>query len=590
LRKDATMARTGLVALLCAVPILGSASLSADPVKEPEGSIDGYLLAQTATLQAEMYLMQQQPAKAVEVLEAPLPRVNVNRKYLAVLRNAYRAYIHELQVKNQTALAEKYAARLRILENNPAAVTAEGAKGPPAQPAAPTARTPSDPGLGGLSLQPAAPAPAVAPPVTAALASGTGAGSPLPGVKPALGASPQQGPAPGTARGKVLEDPFDASYQATPAPGKAPSLLAQAEAEYARRRYGEAWKFYEEAHKVDRKATQGCQDRWAYCKLHRVVEQMNDTAAPTCDWTGLEREVRTAMALAPNLEKAGKRLLSQIEERRGAPGEAAAAPAAAVTVRHPPRTAQGWDVAETTHFRVLHRQPREFAEKVARTAERTRREMSRKWFGEDGAAWAPKCDVYLHATAAAYGRATGQATNSPGHSRIETDPAAGRVVSRVIHLHCENPDALLGAVLPHEATHVVLAGQFGRQPVPRWADEGIAVLTEPPEKVALHRRNLARCREELFAVGELMQLKDYPHPRRISAFYAQSVSLVDYLSGLKGPQTFARFLKDGLRAGYEPALRQHYGISGFADLQGRWAQHVAADLGGPATYAAGRRP
>ena len=45
-------------------------------------------------------------------------------------------------------------------------------------------------------------------------------------------------------------------------------------------------------------------------------------------------------------------------------------------------------------------------------------------------------------------------------------------------------------MLPHEATHVVLAGQFGDQPVPRWADEGMAVLTEPRDKIDRHLRNL----------------------------------------------------------------------------------------------------
>src|SRR5438105_4423692 len=107
------MARTGLAALLCAAPLLvtlGTPARPADPVKEPEGPIEGHLLAQTALLQGEMYLLQRQPAKAVEVLEAQLPRINVNRKYLSVLRDAYRAYVNELSLKDQRALAEKYAA------------------------------------------------------------------------------------------------------------------------------------------------------------------------------------------------------------------------------------------------------------------------------------------------------------------------------------------------------------------------------------------------------------------------------------------------------------------------------------------------
>jgi hypothetical protein len=566
LRKDATMARLGLVALLCAAPFLCSTNLSADPVKEPDDAMQGYLIVQIAPLQAEAYLMQRQPAKAVEVLEAPLSKVSVNRKYLAVLRNAYRAYITELTLKGQNALAAKYEARLRILEN---AGAPDLARAPATGTAAPTA------------------------PVAAALASGVGAG-------PTTAVTPPGGPHAVVARGKLLDtDPFGVDMRATrPAAGPAATssraatlLLDQAEEAFARKRYTAAWKLYEDAHRADKTVTQGCQERWAYCKLHRVVEQINNTDALSCNWGELEREVHQAMALAPKLEKAGKGLLSEMEGRRGAKAVQTAAAADEAAVKHLPRNAQGWEVAETPHFRILHRQPREFVEKVAGVAEQTRVTMYRKWFGGDGEPWSPKCDLYLHATAADYGSYTGQKTTSPAFSRIDFDPVAGRVVLRVIHMHCENAAALLNAVLPHEATHVVLAGQFGRGPLPHWADEGMAVLTEPAEKIEQHRRNLERCRAELFEVRELMQLQDWPHPRRISAFYAQSVSLVDYLCGLRDARTFAQFLRDGLREGYEPALRRHYGIQGFADLQGRWGEHVAAALrGGPAGYTAGRRP
>ena len=554
------MARIGLVAVLCAAPFLCSTSLSADPVKEPEGTVESYLIAQTAPIHAEMYLMQHQPAKAVEVLEAPLGKVSVNRKYLAVLRSAYRAYINELTLKNQKELAEKYANRLRILEKN----------GIPGQQQTPTAAQ---------STTPASPAPVV----PATLAGGIGTQS----TKPAA-------PAPTTikARGKpYAPDPFDASnkasytVEAAPLHGKAAALLAQAEQEFARRQYSAAWKLYEDAHHADARVTQRCHDRWAYCKLHRVVEQLNNDDATTCDWAALDREVRTAMALSSKLEKAGNGLLKQIHERRDSTTvkpQAATRPQAAAAVKHLPRNGQGWDVAETQHFRILHKQPREFAEKVGQVAEQTRVAMYRKWFGTDGEAWNPKCDIYLHTTARDYGHFTGLATSSPGHSGTNTDPTTGRVVMRVIHLHCENPTALLSAVLPHEATHIVLAGKFGRAPVPRWADEGMAVLTEPEEKVVQHRRNLGRYRGDLFEVRELMQMRDYPQPRRISAFYAQSVSLVHYLCKQRGPQTFAAFLRDGMREGYEPALRRHYQIQGFADLQGRWRQDVAGDLRGEA--------
>ena len=95
---------------------------------------------------------------------------------------------------------------------------------------------------------------------------------------------------------------------------------------------------------------------------------------------------------------------------------------------------------------------------------------------------------------------------------------------------------MVDAVLPHETTHVVLAGMFGIVEVPRWCDEGIAVLSEPADKIEAHRRNLHKFHadNQLFGLKELMELKDYPQARRIGAFYAQSVMLTEFLTQQKG--------------------------------------------------------
>src|SRR5581483_2198085 len=190
--------------------------------------------------------------------------------------------------------------------------------------------------------------------------------------------------------------------------------------------------------------------------------------------------------------------------------------------QHLGRNREGWQVTETPHFRIFHHQDNTFAERVAQVVEQTRLEKSRKWFGTDPTPWQPKCELILHPNTESYTKMTGVPSHSPGHSRIENDPS-GRVVSRRMDIRLDNPGALEG-VLPHEATHVVLAGQFGAFAVPRWVDEGIAVLSEPAEKIEQHRRNLAKCQADgtLFGVRELMELSDYPQPRRIGAFYAQS--------------------------------------------------------------------
>src|SRR5262249_33320595 len=98
-----------------------------------------------------------------------------------------------------------------------------------------------------------------------------------------------------------------------------------------------------------------------------------------------------------------------------------------------------------------------------------------------------------------------------------------------------------------------------------------------------HLRELPRyCREgRLFRACQLVALKEYPHGPSLGAFYAQSVSLVEFLAGAKGPQTFARFVRDSLRDGYEEALTRHYGWD-FEELERRWQQHAFGDGGAPA--------
>jgi tetratricopeptide (TPR) repeat protein len=555
------MARFGLLALLAATTILGAGPVPlarCQTAPDPETAIASSLRVQQAMALADDYLRAGDGCRAVEVLEAELPRINGNRRYLARLRDAYRAYVPQLYADRQPALAQKYLERLSILDRSAAA----------------------DPALRPSPAEPKSTRDARA--VTAPAAGPT-----LAEMAQASAITPAK-PAP-TVRAKV-DDPFDVGNAAKPLSvardeqsPRAQDLLAQAEAAFNNRRYSEARGLYEQAHQKDPTCTAQSRDRWAYCKLTYVVEQINRPEMDEAARADLERETQLAMELAPRLAETGRWLQGELRNRstgRRSP---------AVAVRHRGTNAQGWEEAETANFRILHKQPRDLVEKAAQVVERTRTDMYRKWFGQSEEAWDKKCELYLHATAQDYSHATGQSTGSPGHSRIETDPSTGRVLGRRMDMHCDNPN-MLEAVLPHETTHVVLAGQFGNQQVPRWADEGMAVLSEPVDKVDLHRRNLARCQRDglLLAVKELMQLGDYPEPRLIGAFYAQSVSLVEYLSALHGPQVFAQFVRDGLREGYEVALRRHYGYRDFAELQSRWGQQALAGLSVDSAALAGR--
>jgi hypothetical protein len=531
------MAREGLRALSRAGALLAAAAAILIPIAGAAGgppqereSVATSLEVQKALQLGRELVVKGNYEAAVHVLEEKITCINGSREYLAVLREAYRGRVKELRLANKDAEAEVYNRRLLILDPGAAL---DGATARATAPQTQVAQTP------------------------------TKSDSPPP--KPLFRLQSEQD-----------AKPADQFQQANTQ--QARQLLDQAEQEYAKDRFLPACKLYEQAYKTDRAATADCLERWGYCKLFAVVERMNHPPEGGVPYGDLEREVRLAMSLAPaKLEGAGQDLLRRIQERRRG-GENSLAQTGeekppTIAVQHQERSANGWAVAETANFRVYHNQPRELAEKAAQVAERTRTEMLRKWFAESNEAWPQKCELFLHATAQDYAQATGVPPNSPGHSEIRAEGT--RVLLRRLHVHCDNPNMLI-AVLPHETTHCVLAGKFGDKPVPRWADEGMAVLTEPREQIDRHLRNLPKHSQErhLFYLRDLMRLDEYPEPRRVGAFYAQSVSIVEFLSKQKGPPTFARFLADGMQGSYEEALRRHFGYQDFNDLEQRWRAYA----------------
>jgi tetratricopeptide (TPR) repeat protein len=524
------MAKDGLVRMLCAATLVAAfGGLAALRASNPDSNgVSGVLEIQAAVEQGRDFLQRGDARAAVRLLESRLAECNGDRSYLNLLRDAYRMLIAQLRQANQPAEAQRYLQRLQVLD-------------------------------------PGAP----------------------------LDFPPNRNPAPLASHGKPeakirLVGQDEDHPPRKPASTDASSLLARADEAFGRRHYIEAGKLYQQAHQADPQSTKQCRDRWAYSRLYTVVEQVKASGSSGPNWLELEGEVRQALELAPQLAaqfqntSAVQTIFAEASKRRNgaaAPRLEASTPGQPIPLKHFPRGNDGWARVETANFRIFHNQPQHLAEQVAQAAERTRQEMSLKWFGNLGPDWNPRCDLYLHASASEYSRSTGVPSNSPGHSTIRNE--GSRILGRRIDLHCGDPQTMLQAVLPHETTHVVLAGRVGDQPVPRWADEGMAVLSEPRDRIDRHLRNLPRCRQEnsLFTVRQLLTMVDYPEPRYITGFYAQSVSLVEYLSGLKGPQVFTQFLRDALRVGPEQSLASHYGLRNFEELQQRWNERAFAPAG-----------
>jgi hypothetical protein len=187
----------------------------------------------------------------------------------------------------------------------------------------------------------------------------------------------------------------------------------------------------------------------------------------------------------------------------------------------------------------------------------------------------PRCVIVLHKTRAGYAAAVGPgAGQTSGRSLVQS--RAGRVISRRIDVLVDEHNN--APALAHELTHILLGCHYGYQRIPRWADEGLALLFDTVEKQQRHDRDLsfALRSDTTLRVVELLALEGVSSPEQMSVFYGQSLSLVRYLVERESPAQFVSFLERSAEVGYDGALRESYGIEGVAQLERLWRRHAAA--------------
>lgn len=237
------------------------------------------------------------------------------------------------------------------------------------------------------------------------------------------------------------------------------------------------------------------------------------------------------------------------------------------------RTNGPWTIVESANFRCYCQLTDTDARQLAECCEMWRSRLRKTWLTDaKDEPWSLKCDVHVHPHREAYNRALNRANDtSVGSTMMNFDQ--GRVVLRRIDVRTDASD-WSNAALPHELTHVVLAERFGGQALPRWADEGIAMLSESAEK---HRERLTNLQETLvrrptFRMADLVRAERMPQPHLRDAFYGQSVALTSLLIRKSTPAQFADFIEESQRLGIDHALKEHYQLDGVADLQREWDQ------------------
>jgi len=428
------------------------------------------------------------------------------------------------------------------------------------------------------------------------------------------------------------DSPTTEPAQAAPV-AQAPTPTAEvtvelADAAFTSKQYGRAGQIYGELSRQG-KLPKSRLDHLAYCRCAEVVRRINAKPTTSEEWKQIDEEIRQIKAMNPRnwyaeylRNLASERATSQRtrpsqkfvvrgsspDEHQAVPGKYQQPPQQQDTqapLTPPPagdslalpepvqspgpgslntnasssleragnsEIVTNWQVRESANFRIYHTDPK-LAEQVVQVAEVAREDQIKRWWGPTAnVAWSPRCDIYIYPTAKSFSRMTGQTEESPGFSTMGMN--AGKIVTRRINLRADHP-TLTHAVLPHEVTHVVLADLFPTQQVPRWADEGMAVLAEPESEQLLRAGDL----KDPLTSGKLFKLKDlmimdYPEGKYWGLYYAQSVSLTRFMVELGTPAQFIQFVQASQRGQLEAELKRIYKINSIEELQNRWLAYA----------------
>jgi hypothetical protein len=230
----------------------------------------------------------------------------------------------------------------------------------------------------------------------------------------------------------------------------------------------------------------------------------------------------------------------------------------------------------TTNFVVEAATP-QLAQQIGHLAEKYRKEKAIEWLGYEMPAWGQPCPLHAKVMMSGAGGAT----------TFQFD--RGQILTQKMEIQGEL-ERLLHAVLPHEVTHTVFAYHF-RRPVPRWADEGGAVLSEDDTE---RNRHDMLCRQILntpgraFPLRRLFALTEYPAD--VMALYAQGFSVTSFLVGKSNRQAFLRFVGDGMALGWDQAVMKHYQYRTVEELEQAWLDHLRSTRRPPVQLAQNGTP
>jgi RNA polymerase sigma factor (sigma-70 family) len=225
----------------------------------------------------------------------------------------------------------------------------------------------------------------------------------------------------------------------------------------------------------------------------------------------------------------------------------------------------------TTNF-LVKAPTRRIAQLIGEAAERHRKALAQGWLGQELPPWPKPCPIDVKITLGGTGGATtfGFDAGAGEGGKVRRAVIERRMVQ-------EGPlDRILSTSLPHEIMHTVLADHLGA-PVPRWADEGVAILAEDEEEQQRHDKLVRQLLSagRAFRLRHLVQLRDFPQD--VMVLYAQGYSLTRFLLERKDRKTFLTFIKQGMDKDWDAALRDQYGYRDYDKLEKDWLDRLSKD-------------
>lgn len=137
-------------------------------------------------------------------------------------------------------------------------------------------------------------------------------------------------------------------------------------------------------------------------------------------------------------------------------------------------------------------------------------------------------------------------------------------------------EGFIDSVLPHEIGHLVLHDYIGKGNIPVWFDEGLAQTFESGkiEMAEEYLREYLKNNTHIpMTEFHTYRVQMEVNPLKVSLFYIQSVSMVNFLMKQYGASNFKRlnnYLRDGEE--FESALRKAYlgSIDTLEELEKKW--------------------